>query len=692
MLSNRRQRRSRTFSLIALAAIAAVVLGACRTGESDATSITPTAGVTIVATPPGAEPTQIAAATVPAPVPSQIPFPTARPATAGPTVIPRGATPAIEATAPVIRRQEIPSPPAKDVYELGRRLLLKTSESPPKFTDPPPPPLREGDVIEMWVDRNNGAVMTQAVVARVSENAYWLFDSRVDYDITDIDTAAAEFESNIWPTVTGTFGPVWTPGIDGDPHLLILHTRVRSGVGGYFSAADSYPKSIQKFSNEREIIYISSDGPAPGTRPYLATLTHELQHAVHWAADPNEDTWLNEGLSELSSEIAGFRAATISEYLRRPSVSLTEWAQSIGSAGPNYGAAALFSEYLVDHYGGDAAARAIVMEQADGLVSIDHFLAGAGYTERALDVFRDWLVANYLDEPSGRYSYPRRDLKSGVRLLTQFVLTDTEVEGEVEPMGADFYSVSIGPGDIALNFKGQPNASLFPVAPASGETCWWGNAGDSVDTTLTRRVDLTSLASNTPASVEYSIWHDIEPEFDFAYVEVSVDGGSTWDILPATGTTDDNPNGGSYGWGYTGANRKWSPESADLSKYSGQSFLLRFEYITDDAVHGRGLCLDDFSLVAAGWSDDTETAGDWQAEGFARVNDRIPQDYLLITVRQPVDGPTNVSQVTVGPDGIAAATITGVSDGEKLAVIVSPVTAGAAGPATYSLSFTRSRP
>ena len=83
-------------------------------------------------------------------------------------------------------------------------------------------------------------------------------------------------------------------------------------------------------------------------------------------------------------------------------------------------------------------------------------------------------------------------------------------------------------------------------------------------------------------------------------------------------------------------------ESADLSPYSGQEVLVRFEYITDDAIHGRGLCLDSFAIPVLGWQDDTESPGDWDAQGFVRVNHRIPQDYLVQVIRQPASGPPRV--------------------------------------------------
>ena len=69
----------------------------------------------------------------------------------------------------------------------------------------------------------------------------------------------------MWPTVTGLFGGIRSPGIDDDPRLVIFHTRLRPGIAGYFSSTDAYPTAIQRYSNERESIYISTDGLTVGS-------------------------------------------------------------------------------------------------------------------------------------------------------------------------------------------------------------------------------------------------------------------------------------------------------------------------------------------------------------------------------------------------------------------------------------------
>ena len=188
-----------------------------------------------------------------------------------------------------------------------------------------------------------------------------------------------------------------------------------------------------------------------------------------------------------------------------------------------------------------------------------------------------------------------------------------------------------GRGPAPLDTGPVSGVELLPVAPRSGEACWWSNDGDGIDTTLTRRFDLTG-------TLTFNVWYSVEAEWDFAYVEVSGDGGETWTILETTLTTNENPNGTSFGPGITGESTGWVEDSVDLTPYAGGEVLIRFEYVTDDAVNGRGLCLDDFVLAEIGWTDDAESDGGWEANGFARLNNLVPEEFLVQIVRKGPGG------------------------------------------------------
>ena len=60
---------------------------------------------------------------------------------------------------------------------------------------------------------------------------------------------------------------------------------------------------------------------------------------------------------------------------------------------------------------------------------------------------------------------------------------------------------------------------------------------------------------------------------------------------------------------------------------------IRFDYVTDAAVNGKGMAIDDLAINAIGYSTDLETdLGGWTAEGFVRVQNYLPQTMNLSIV------------------------------------------------------------
>ncbi|GIT17324.1 MAG: hypothetical protein CM1200mP39_01300 [Dehalococcoidia bacterium] len=121
---------------------------------------------------------------------------------------------------------------------------------------------------------------------------------------------------------------------------------------------------------------------------------------------PAKDSWVNEGLSEISAEIAGFDRSGISTFMLNPSTSLIEFDTSPA----NYGAANLFFAFLATHYGGTKILSAVSQNKKDGMDSIDSVLADLGFDATGQDVYANWLIANYLNPKEGPYRYKSRSL------------------------------------------------------------------------------------------------------------------------------------------------------------------------------------------------------------------------------------------------------------------------------------------
>ncbi|MCG8347354.1 MAG: immune inhibitor A [Chloroflexales bacterium] len=153
--------------------------------------------------------------------------------------------------------------------------------------------------------------------------------------------------------------------------------------------------------------------------------------------------------------------------------------------------------------------------------------------------------------------------------------------------------------------------------PYAGSMAWWSGKGDNLDNNLTRAL---SLPAGQAAALSLQAWYNIEVDWDYAYIEVSNDSGTTWSQLETNVSTDTNPNGQNFGNGITGVSGGWVAVNADLSAYAGQNILLRLRYWTDGAVQGLGFLADQIQVVAGGatlFSDGAEAGENgWTLNGF----------------------------------------------------------------------------
>ena len=655
-------------------------------GEPEIPAPTATPGLAGLSrtTPTAAVPDPVLTNDAPTPAPTLTPVSTPSntpsPTLVEPTVAPsRPGTPAVVEATPIF---EIPEPPRRDPIDLIRRLRPEQYAAYLERPEPVLTPINEGDTMPFHVTLDDGEVEISAVAERVSDHAYFFFDTRFPPSDSDLDRAVERFESEIWPSVTGLFGPVPTPGVDGDPRIVILHSVLGGGTGGYFSATDTFPKELFEFSNERDMIYISTS-LRPGTDQYSGVLTHELQHAVNFAGAEGEEAWLNEGLSELAATRAGFTAPSHLNYLRAPDTQLNSWPTE-GDPLSSYGASQLFTEYLIDQYGGEESIPTLISNEAHGFESVQAYLDTFGNGDRALDVFRNWTVANLLNEKDTLYGYPSREESGLGRIARRIAIDIREYSDTVNQFGADYWVVTVSDDDtVRMTFDGAPTVRLIPAATHSGESCWWTNSGDTIDTTLTRSVDLSGVGA---ATLEFAVWYDIEETWDFLYVEASGDGGETWKLLDGRTTTKRNPYGTGYGAGLTGNSGGWIDERFDLSAFAGGEVLVRFEYVTDDAVNINGACIDDIAIEEVGFFDDAESDGEWVANGFARIDPEIPQEWTVTLVRRFQDKPAIVMPVEI-IEGRGEAIVAPIPSDEDVFLIISATSPHSITPSDYSLKF-----
>jgi hypothetical protein len=440
------------------------------------------------------------------------------------------------------------------------------------------------------------------------------------------------------------------------------------------------------------MFYINADNQIPGDSYLDGVLAHEFQHMIHWYHDRNEDTWMNEGSSELASFLNGYGAGFEDAFIFDTDLQLNTWGED---STPHYGAGFMFMAYFLDRFG-DEATQALVNDRANGMRAVDDVLAALAITDPATgepvtaeDVFADWVIANYLGDPDvadGRYDYHNHPDAPTVEFpADSFGRCPLDEAATVSQFGADYYEIDCD-GDLTFNFTGSLPVQVVAAMPHGGRYAYWSNKGDDSDMRLVREFDFTGLDTVT---LNFWTWYEIEEDWDYTYVVVSADGGQTWDIVETPSGTDTNPVGNNLGWGYTGfsgggSEGEWVEESVDLSAYAGQVVQMGFEYVTDDAFNMSGLMVDDVSIPELNFSDDFEAEDEsWTAEGFVRSDNLLPQEFVVQVI---VEGDeTTVHRMELDENNQGSLRVS-VDGGGRAVLVVSGVTPVTEQKASYEFS------
>jgi len=659
--------------------------------------------------PTGARPSPVAEAPTAAP-----PVATAaRPATAGlPDATAASAPPSRSAiSTPAPTDAQATSTPAPALDESARiaaaaplsRDQLALAEALTGIGDVPPvartTPLdvAVGDVETFWVASvaQNSSFQVDARLRYAGPVVLMYVDTRIEASVDQaaIERSAREFEQTIYPRNRALFGQETSPGVDGDPRLTVLNAIV-PGVGGYFSAADGVVKAVNRFSNERDMFVINVTNSSFGSPGYALTLAHEFQHMIEWNEARRSPTWFNEGMSTLAQDLNGYIEQGLpGAYLARPDLQLTTFAQVSAdrqTSSAHYGAAQLFLRYFQEQYAGESGLAELI--QADAGNHLDAFVQIAARKRPDItsfaDLYADWALANVLNDPAlaeGRYAY---QLLPGTAAIGE--AQPGQSQATVQQFGVDYYDLQ---GPLTLAFDGADAVSLTGAQPREGRAMWWSNRGDDSVGTLTRAFDLSAARS---ATLHFSIWHELELDFDYAFASVSIDGGTTWKTLKGSTTTDQDPQGYNYGNGITGVSGmpgmdigngqrgQWIDEQVDLTPYAGHDALLRFWVVNDDAINAPGLLIDNIRIPELSYVDGAEQGdGGWQAQGFVRTSGELPQTWALRLIR--VSGGASVEPVPVDAQGRATVTL---DEGQRGTLAVIGTTQFTTEPASYSYAVT----
>ena len=261
------------------------------------------------------------------------------------------------------------------------------------------------------------------------------------------------------------------PNYDGDGKVDVLLYDVTEGVEeqdgccvlGYVVGTDINPNAAPGDGNQRDVLYLDTK-PGSGSislNTLLSTAAHEYQHLIHFNYDLNEETFVNEGLSEWAEVINGYTARTAS-YLGNEDELNTElfmWRRTepIRVLSNDYQRAGLLTNYIAEQFGAEEAGK-ITQAAANGKAGYNTVLIPQG---TSLDeLITDFHTANYLNDRSidPRFGYitPQYQQVRAVRTnvvdgRTSGSASTSATKGNVNP-GAVQYLIWEQVSDFELNF------------------------------------------------------------------------------------------------------------------------------------------------------------------------------------------------------------------------------------------------
>jgi len=577
--------------------------------------------------------------------------------------------------------------PPRNQVSLAQR-LLGVGTIPPPPTSASTRQVGDQETFTALNSDTNDVFAFPATLRVVGQHIYLWVENGQQVDNGTLQELANAFDDHIYDNVRALWGDEASPGIDGDPHIYgVFAANLGINVGAYFYSDSSFPRQVVPTSNEHEMFYFNLDGISLNNLYSLeSVVAHEFQHMIRSNHQINDDTWVNEGLSEFTQLfLYGDNAEDATYFLEAPNTQLNNWAEDSYNRIQNYGAALMFMTYLHDRYG-DSAMHAFSADPSPvGLNAVDDVLGALGQPG-VNEFFADWVLANYFQNltlDDGRYGYKLlKNLNFPILPVDTAYSYSHHWQSTLNQYSTDYIGLNSlqSQRTLTLKFDAPDTVQLIPTKAYSGEHMWYSNRHDYSDTTLTHAFDLTGVSS---ARLTYRAWYYTEDGWDYGYVMVSTDNGATWQPLTTPHMAPRSEL--SYGSGYTGQSGGWIKESIPLDAYAGQNILLRFEMITDDTVTQPGLAIDDVAIPELGYFNDfEENDGGWQSQGWIRMDNVLPQE-VWVQVAQQVGNQLVLDRQRVS--GAQTWTVALDSHATQAVIAISPFAPLTSVPVNYTLDI-----
>ena len=192
--------------------------------------------------------------------------------------------------------------------------------------------------------------------------------------------------------------------------------------------------------------------------------------------------------------------------------------------------------------------------------------------------------------------------------------------------------------------------------PFDGDWYVYSQQGDVSYKRLTRTIDLSGVSAGDSATLTFRFSYDIEPDWDFAFVEAHTVGQDDWTTLPeASGLTDsDTGESCTEGWhelhpwleryqgadcsgtgttgewhATSGRSAGWEEWTIDLSAYAGNEVEVAIAYASDWAVQGLGAFVDAIEVSTGDGTTSFEDGLDgWEVSGPPEGSEANPNDWI----------------------------------------------------------------
>lgn len=487
---------------------------------------------------------------------------------------------------------------ARDALTLARQLLGYTGD----LAIPPPFPIyKPGDGAQFWVSKSGGQAPTEirATLAAAAPGVYLWVEDGLEYDADALNTFAQQLDFNMaLVQIADNQGGIRVvpqsraelallrklrlPDVDNDPRIYILFAANLSGNRPViYNPINSVPAEYAPGgrSNQHEMLFVNTSA-FPGVPfhdgVYSSVILRQFMITLATFNNPGQAPWLRDALINymlLAVQERSLQAGDIQPYLAEPNTPLTRIAGA-GSAGQEYGAGQLFIRYLRQRFGQGFFIQ-MYSEPGQGLDALSSALARNSLTDlvtgaplTAEDVFADFVMANVLNSAigDGRYVHElgaaQGQFAAATLLRDQFNFQLDDLA--VTQLGTAYLGLTASqPVDFSVRFSGAESAALLPMPGGTDNHFYWSGTSINQHRTMTRAFDLAGVRG---AALTFDAWHVLSDGWNYAYVQVSTDGGATWDILPASSTVSSNPYGLAYGPAFTGIS---NPEGTRPFPYLG---------------------------------------------------------------------------------------------------------------------------